>query len=111
MADDLPDSPLAVEVHVMLKVRVTDGTARAYDSVTILLPLVDRLLPDQPSAEPPPEAVQLIAFAEVQVSVVDCPAVIVVGDAVSVAVTAGQVQTTEVKGSISGTPGAVQDRP
>jgi len=52
--------------------------------------------------------VQLVALDEVQVSVVDCPAVIVVGDALKVAATAGHVQTMEAAATTSGMPGAVQ---
>lgn len=53
-------------------------------------------------------ASQLVAFADAQVRIVDCPAAIVDGDAVSVTVTGGQVQITEVTGSTSGVPAAVQ---
>jgi len=48
----------------------------------------------------------VVALDDPQVSVVDCPAVMVVGDADNVAVTAGQVQTTDTVWLTSGVPGA-----
>ena len=101
------DNPLAVESHVMPKVNITDAVAVAKGSVMIWLPLA-AFAPAQLSPEPPPVAVQLVALVAAQVNVVDWPAVMVAGDADSVAVTAGQFQTTEVTGSTAGTPGAVQ---
>jgi hypothetical protein len=51
--------------------------------------------PDQPSEPDPPDAVQDVALAEVQLNTVDCPAVIVEGVADSeVTVAAGVGATT-----------------
>jgi hypothetical protein len=72
----------------------TDCASRATASVTLWLPLV-AFVPGQPSLGPPPVAVQLVALDEVHVSVVDCPAVMVVGEAEIDTVTGGQFQTTE----------------
>ena len=72
-----------------------------------MLPLF-ALVPAQLSSAPPPVAVQPVAFEDAQVRVVDCPAVMVVGDAEIVGVTAGHFQTTDVDGSTTGAPGAVQ---
>ncbi len=102
------DSPLAVELQVMPKVNIADAVAVAKGSVMIWLPLA-ALAPAQLSPEPPPVAVQSVALADAQVKVVDWPADMVVGEAESVAVTAGHVQTTEVTGSTAGTPGACND--
>lgn len=89
------------------KISVTDGLAGTKGSVTVWLPLV-ALVPAQLSPEAPPVPEQLIAFDDFQVKVVDCPAVMVVGDADSVAVTAGHVQTTATCDETAGVPVAVQ---
>jgi hypothetical protein len=102
-----PDKPLPVELHVMPNVSITDAVAVANGSVIVWLPLV-ALAPAQLSPEPPPVAVQPVALVDVHVSVVDWPAVIVEGDADSVAVTVGHVQTIITVESASGRPGAVQ---
>jgi hypothetical protein len=104
------DNPLAVELHVTPKVSFTDAEVVAKGSVMVWLPLAD-LVPAQLSPEPPPVAVQPVAFVDAQVRVVDWPAVIEVGDADSVAVTAGQVQTIDTVESTAGSPGAVQCSP
>jgi hypothetical protein len=68
--------------------------AGAKDSVTVWLPDV-ALLPGQPSLSPPPVAEQLVAFEELHVTVTASPGLIDVGEAEIVAVTVGQLQTTE----------------
>jgi hypothetical protein len=105
-ADALSDSPLGVELQVMPNVN-TDAASRATASVTIWLPFV-AFVPAQLSSAPPPVAVQPVALNDFHVSVVDCPAVIVVADAEIVAVTRGQFQTTEAEALTAATPGAVQ---
>ena len=107
LADAEADNPLVVELQVIPKVNTTDAVSRATGSVTVWLPLV-ALVPAQLSSAPPPVAVQPVAFEDVQVRVVDFPAVMVVGNAEIVAVTAGHFQTTDVDGSTTGAPGAVQ---
>jgi hypothetical protein len=107
LVDALAESPLVVELQVIMKVRVTDGASRAKGSITVWLPLV-ALVPAQLSSGLPPVAVQLVAFEEFQVSVVDFPAVMAVGEAEIATVTAGQLQTTGVDTLTAGTPGAVQ---
>jgi len=86
------DFPLAEDVQVRIKLKVSEvvGTKA---SVTDALPLV-AFVPAQPSLVPPPVAEQVLALVEFQVRVVDCPALMVVGDAVRVAATAGHVTTT-----------------
>jgi hypothetical protein len=69
------------------------GFAATKDSVKVALPLVALAL-GHVSLTPPPVAVQLLALVELHVSVVDRPAVMVVGDAESDAVTTGQVTST-----------------
>jgi hypothetical protein len=96
-----------VELQVIPKVNTTDPVSRATASVTLWLPLV-ALVPAQLSSAPPPVAVQLVALDDFHVSVVDCPAVMVVGEAEIVAVTTGQVQTTEADALTAATPDAVQ---
>jgi len=59
----------------------------------------------------PPLAVQLVAFDELQVSVAESPAVIVVGAAASVVVTGGHDHVTVVSRSTCVVPGAVQWMP
>jgi len=105
--DALSDSPLVVELQVIPNVSTTDEVSRAADSVTVLLPLV-ALVPAQLSSVPPPVAVQLVALDDFHVSVVDCPAVMVVGDAEIVAVTTGQLQATDADTLTAATPGALQ---
>jgi hypothetical protein len=107
LADAEADNPLVVELQVIPKVNTTDEVSRATGSVTVWLPLF-ALVPAQLSSAPPPVAVQPVAFEDAQVRVVDCPAVMVVGDAEIVGVTAGHFQTTDVDGSTTGAPGAVQ---
>jgi len=102
LADAEADNPLVIP-----KVNTTDEVSRATGSVTVWLPLF-ALVPAQLSSAPPPVAVQPVAFEDAQVRVVDCPAVMVVGDAEIVGVTAGHFQTTDVDGSTTGAPGAVQ---
>jgi hypothetical protein len=51
--------------------------------------------PAQPSSGPPPLALQVVALEDVHVRVVDFPATKVVGDAERVAVTTGQLTTSE----------------
>ena len=58
--------------------------------------------------QPPPVAVQLVALEDVHVTVVDCPAVMVVGEAAIVMVTGGHAQATEVDTLTAAAPGAVQ---
>jgi hypothetical protein len=88
------DWPLAADVQVRIKLKVS-GAGGAEVSVTDTLPLV-AFVPNQPSLVPPPVAEQLLALAELHVSIVACPALTVVGEAVNVAVTVGHVKTTEV---------------
>jgi hypothetical protein len=107
LADALPDSPLVVELQVIPKISVTDEVSRANGSVTVWLPLV-AFVPAQLSSGPPPVAVQLVALDDFHVSVVDFPAVMVVGDADSAAVTVGQLHTTDADTLTAATPGAVQ---
>jgi hypothetical protein len=76
---------------VYVSVRVDASTT---GSLITALPLVARIDPAQPSSVPPPLAVQLLAFAAVQVSVVELPEVMVAGDAVRDTVSAGQATTT-----------------
>jgi len=78
--------------------------------VTARLPVVASV-PAQPSPEVPPLAVQLVAFDELQVSVAESPAVIVVGAAASVVVTGGHDHVTVVSRSTCVVPGAVQWMP
>jgi hypothetical protein len=59
-----------------------------------MLPLV-AFAPGQLSLGLPPLAAQLVAFADFQLSVVDCPAVNIVGEADRDTVTTGHVTTTE----------------
>ena len=94
-------------MQVIPKVRTTDEVSRATASVTIWLPLV-AFVPGQLSSAPPPAAVQLVALDDFHVRVVVCPAMMVVGDAEIVAVTRGQVQTTEADAFTAATPDAVQ---
>lgn len=96
-----------VELHVIPKVNTTEEVSRAKGSVTGWPPLV-ALVPAQLSSGPPPVAVQLVASEDVHVSVVDFPAMIVVGDAEIDTVKAGHVHTTEVDTLTAATPGAVQ---
>jgi hypothetical protein len=85
-----------VDSQLIPKVNITDEVSRAKASVTVWLPRV-ALVPAQLSSGPPPVAVQVVASEDVHVSVVDFPAMIVVGDAAIVAVTAGQLTTTEAE--------------
>jgi hypothetical protein len=89
-----PDSPLAVEVHSRVNVKDKDGVAGTNDSVADAEPFVD-FVPGQLSPGPPPVATHVLAFDDFQVSVVDCPAVIVVGDAEIDTLTAGHVTATD----------------
>jgi hypothetical protein len=98
---------LAEDVQVIPKVSVTDELASLKDSGSDWVPLV-AFVPAQPSPGSPPVAVQLVAFVEPQVKVVEPPSVIVAGDADTVAVTAGHVQVTAATGSAAVAPGAVQ---
>jgi hypothetical protein len=88
------DFPLTEDVHVSVNVSVTDGVAGTNDSVAVALPLV-AFEPGQPSLGPPPVAEQVVAFVELQVRVVDCPALMVVGAADRDKVTFGQTTSTE----------------
>jgi hypothetical protein len=86
------DWPLALDVHVRVKVRVSDPPVMTgLGSVIVALPLVGRLLFGHPSFEPPPELTHVEEFAEDQVSVVDWPVCRVVGEAVRVNVTEAQL--------------------
>ena len=67
------------------------------------------MVPAQLSPEAPPVPEQLVAFEDVQVSVVGFPAVMIVGDADSVAVTRGHVQITDTVALLAGVPAAVVD--
>jgi hypothetical protein len=80
-------------LHVKVYVRVS-ADATTTDSVTVALPLVARD-PAQLSSVPPPLATQVLALAEVHVSFVELPELIVVGDAVRDTVRAGQAATTD----------------
>jgi hypothetical protein len=95
LTDALSDRPLAVELQLIPKVSMTDEVSRAAASVTVSLPLV-ALEPAQLSSAPPPVAVQPVAFEELHVRVTAPPAVIDAGEAQIVAVTEGQLTTTEV---------------
>ena len=86
LTDAFPDPPVLLELQVITKVKTTDDVSAAV-SVTTSFPLV-ATLPPQLSRAPPPLAVQLVELYEFHVSVVDCPTVMVVGDAVMVALTA-----------------------
>jgi hypothetical protein len=55
----------------------------------VALPLVARVVSVQPSPRAPPLAIQDVALTELQVSVVACPDMIVVGDAASATVKGG----------------------
>jgi hypothetical protein len=94
--DELAESLLARDVHVMVNASVSDAPAEIIPgSVIAMLPLVGRLELAQPSFAPPPEATQLVALVEVQLTVVAPPGLSVVGEAVRVAETTGHVTTTE----------------
>jgi hypothetical protein len=80
LTDALSENPLVAELQVIPKVNAMDGVSGATGSVTVWLPLV-ALVPAQLSSAPPPVAIQLVALADFQVSVVDCPALMVAGDA------------------------------
>ena len=73
------------------------------------MPPVD-FTPDQPSPEPPPVALQLVAFVELHVIDVVWSAAIVVGIAESVTSTGGHDQSTETTADVSETPVALQLR-
>ena len=88
------DWPVLALSQVSVNVRL-NGDATTTASVIAALPLVARAVPVQPSSVPPPLAMHAVALAEVQVSVVDWPEAIVVGDAVRDTVSAGQLTTTE----------------
>jgi hypothetical protein len=77
--DACVDCPLAADVQVRVKVKVSE-VAGSKGSVTDALPLV-AFAPGQPSLGPPPVAEQLLALAELHVSLVACPESIDVGDA------------------------------
>jgi hypothetical protein len=96
-------------VQLIPKVNTIDAVSKLTASVTVWLPLV-ALVPGQLSSAPPPVAVQLVALADFHVSVVDCPALMVVGDAEIATVTAGQLQITEVDALAGATPGPMQPR-
>lgn len=81
-------------LHVNVYVSVS-GEATTTGSAMAALPLVARVVPAQPSSVPPPLATQVLALAEVHVSVVELPDAIAVGDAISDKVRAGQDTTTE----------------
>ena len=68
LADACTDWPLAADMQVSIKLKVS-GVADAEDSVTAALPLVG-FVPGQASPAPPPLAEQLLALAELHVSVV-----------------------------------------
>jgi hypothetical protein len=95
VADAVADFPLTADVQVSVNVRVTDGVAGTNASVAVALPFVARE-PGQASFGPPPVASQVVAFVELHVRVVDCPATIVLGEAERDAVTSGQLTTTDV---------------
>ena len=95
MTDAGVDWPVPELLHVRVYVSVS-GEATATGSMIAALPLVACVVPAQPSLVPPPLATQVLALAEVQVSVVDLPEVIVVGDAARDTVRDGQVTTTDV---------------
>jgi hypothetical protein len=86
------DCPLAEDVQVRTKLTI-NGAAGTNGSVTAALPLV-AFVPGQPSLAPPPVAAQLVALVELHIIVVDCPALIAVGDADRDALTGGHVTTT-----------------
>ena len=75
-------------LHVSVNVSVR-GEATTTGSVICALPLVARVVPDHPSPVPPPLAVQLVAFTDVHVNVVDCPEAMEVGEAERDVVRAG----------------------
>ena len=95
MTDAGVDWPVPELLQVKVYVSVS-GEATTTGSVMAALPLVACVVPAQPSLVPPPLAAQVLALAEVHVSRVESPEVIVVGDAVSDTVRAGQATTTEV---------------
>ena len=80
-------------LHVKVYVRAS-GEATTTGSVMAALPLIARVVPAQPSSVPPPLAMQVLALAEVHVSVVELPEAIVVGDAVRDTDRAGQEKIT-----------------
>lgn len=96
-------------LHVKVYVRVS-GDATTTVSVMAALPLVARVVPAQPSFVPPPLATQVFALAEVQVSVVELPEAIVVGDATRDTERAGQETITVVCADLDCEP-AVHDSP
>jgi hypothetical protein len=64
------DWPVVEEVQLSVNVTLS-GDATTTGSVTAALPLMGRVVPDQPSPMPPPLAAQLVAFVEFHDSVVD----------------------------------------
>lgn len=81
---------------MIVNASVSDPPAEtASGSVITTLPLVGRLELPQPSFAPPPEATQLVALLELQATVVALPGLSVVGEAVRVVETTGQVTMTE----------------
>jgi len=101
-----------LDVQVIVKLNVSDVPAMTgLGSVIATLPLVGRVPLGQPSFEPPPELAHVVAFLDVQLSVVDCPALSVVGEAVTIAVTGGHVTTTGVACAASVCGPAVQLMP
>jgi hypothetical protein len=82
------DWPVPELLHVSVNVSVR-GEATTTGSVIGALPRVARAVPDQPSSVPPPLPVQVVAFTEVHVNVVDCPELTEVGEAERVTVRAG----------------------
>lgn len=95
MADALPELLLTLDMHVMVKVSVSEAPVMtALGSVIVTLPVVGRALFGQPSFDPPPALTQLVAFCADQVSVVACPVDRVVGEAVIVTATGAQPTST-----------------
>jgi hypothetical protein len=86
LTDAFPDCPPLLESQVIPKLNSTDEVSSAAASVTVWLPLV-ALVPAQLSPAPPPVAVQLVELEDFHISVVDCPTVMVVGEAEIAAVT------------------------
>jgi hypothetical protein len=107
LTEAFPERPLVAEVQVILKVNMTDEVSRATASGTDWLPLV-ALVPVQLSSAPPPAAAQSVALDDFHVTVVDLPAVMVVGEAEIETATGGQFQTTEADTLTAATPEPVQ---
>src|SRR5271163_795385 len=80
LTDAFPDCPAMLESQVIPKLNTMDAVSSAAASITLRLPFV-AFVPAQPSSAPPPVAAQLVAFDDFHVSVVDCPTVMVVGEA------------------------------